>query len=560
MATSPRKFAPAIPLLGRSSTAGNRSPHLSFLPLPYPSLGTNVFRLMQSSSSSSNSNRPGNNMDLQGEQQHDDSIVERKMANETSHQIMERKSGSSVHETTTLPSDHDADNDEFFHNFASDSKDAALKELHHRAKHTTLVEGGKRLVENLEKLVERVGKKGVEQAAERAGSHVAQQTGEQLLERSSERLAQVAGERWTERTGERMAERAAERLAEQAGERLAERSGERFAEQSGEHIVERLAKRAGERMVEQAGERLAEQSGERLAERAGEKFAEKASESLAERAGEQLTKKLGESITEHAGERFVERSGERLAEEAGERIAERAGKNVIERAGEHLAERTGEQAAARTGERLAERTGGRFLEQGAERLVERATDSAASKTGVGGVFTWISRTWARVSGKSGVKSIEQGAERTAERVAKNAAEQGTERAIATAAGRQLILRRIGRGALIAIPALGGLFAAHIFRLDLLRAKQEYAMQRKQQLVGTDPRSKAWLVFGAAAAADGIDAICHFVIVYALLTEVLGHHHLMFVESVSLCCAIGSTAFAVSGELLSQAKRRKKEHP
>lgn len=53
--------------------------------------------------------------------------------------------------------------------------------------------------------------------------------------------------------------------------------------------------------------------------------------------------------------------------------------------------------------------------------------------------------------------------------------------------------------------------------------------------------------------NGTDAVTHFVIAYALLTEAIGHHQLLLVESVSLACAVVSTLLAVSGELLSQLK-------
>jgi hypothetical protein len=72
------------------------------------------------------------------------------------------------------------------------------------------------------------------------------------------------------------------------------------------------------------------------------------------------------------------------------------------------------------------------------------------------------------------------------------------------------------------------------------------------------------MFIIAALADGVDAVSHFVIVYALFTETMGHHELALVESISLACAVISTLFAVGGELLSQlkilraAKRREEE--
>jgi hypothetical protein len=125
----------------------------------------------------------------------------------------------------------------------------------------------------------------------------------------------------------------------------------------------------------------------------------------------------------------------------------------------------------------------------------------------------------------------------------------------TASGKRIALKRLGRGALISVPALGGVFALWLCRADIIRAREEWNRKRSDLV---------WTTFILAALADGTDAIIHFVIAYALLTESMGHHQLMLVESISLACAIISTLFAVGGELLSQlkiiraAKRREEE--
>lgn len=261
------------------------------------------------------------------------------------------------------------------------------------------------------------------------------------------------------------------------------------------------------------------------------------------RVGEMAAERLGE----RASERLAERAGERIVERSGERIAERAGERLAERAGERLAERTGERLAERAGERLAERTGERLASQAGERL-------ALGRS--------IGRLWERLVGKSG-RAVKGGLTRTAERAGERALERSGERAVVqsvgtgvvalerralSVSGRRLLVRRLGRAALIVVPALGGLFAVYLLRSDLERAQQEWK-RAKSELV--------WLAFLCAAFADGLDTIVHFVIAFGLLWSHHHHHlHMHLLESVSVGCAIGSTVFAVGGEAWSQLRSRR----
>jgi hypothetical protein len=397
------------------------------------------------------------------------------------------------------------------------------------------------------------------QVEHRAKEKASIAVGQKLAEQGVERLAERAGERLAERTGERLAERAGERLAERTGERLAERAGERLAE------------RAGERLAERTGERLAERAGERLAERAGERLAERTSERLAERAGERFAERTGHLWAERAGERLAERSSERIAERASERLAERAGERLAERAGERLAERAGERLATRTSERLWEQATAlwnripswRTIERGAERGFERVAERGAERIAERGVERIAERGAERLAERGSKHAAERGLERAAERgverVAERAAERSVERSLShapTSGGmvRRLlsgpaaekVALRVGRGVLITLPALGGVFALYLLRADIQRWREERA---------TPP---AWMFVGAGWA-DGLDALLHFAVAYAIWSHA-GHDLLLVLEHWSMQCAIVSTVCAVLGELWVLRRQRRLQQP
>jgi hypothetical protein len=151
----------------------------------------------------------------------------------------------------------------------------------------------------------------------------------------------------------------------------------------------------------------------------------------------------------------------------------------------------------------------------------------------------MERIWESIFGRAG--------KRTAERAGERAGLAVVERRALTVSSKRIALKRLGRGALISVPVLGGVFALWLCRADMIRAGEEWNRKRSDLV---------WMTFIAAALADGTDAITHFVMAYALLTETMGHHELVLVESISLACAIISTLFAVGGELLSQLKIRR----
>ncbi|EFJ42337.1 hypothetical protein VOLCADRAFT_97607 [Volvox carteri f. nagariensis] len=340
--------------------------------------------------------------------------------------------------------------------------------------------------------VSRVSSKVLSSAAEKAGERIGERAGERLVER----LAERAGERLTERVGERVLERAGERVAERAGERLAERMGERVAERMGERIAERAAERAGERLAERAGERLAERVGERMAERA------------------------------------AERAGERLAERAGERLAER----VAERAGERMAERLGEQALTKSGTRVgahaAEALAGRILEPttAATRAAEHSA-SAAAAHGAGAAV-------AHGAGSRGGLSMLDAA---------------IQKLLGSRLGRRFLtpqlLARVGRGAMVALPAIGALFVAHLAHQDYERMVEERA----------NGHLAAFLGFLVAFTFDVLDVLAHIVVVVGLMHQHfqvglhVPHSVLHNVEGAGIAIAVISTVAAAAAEIMAMRR-------
>jgi hypothetical protein len=273
----------------------------------------------------------------------------------------------------------------------------------------------------------------------------------------------------------------------------------RLAAEEAIKIIERSAQRG--RAIEHA----AELGLERVTERLGERTAERLGERAAERIGERSAERIGERAAERLGERAAERMGERSAERIGERAAERIGERAAERIGERSAERIGERSAERIGERAAERIGERALERAAE-IGERVGEHSV------------------IAGRRGLKEVA--------------------RPLALTIPERVALR-IGRGVLIALPALGGVFALYLLKMDKTRA----ATERKN---GARLPS---LLFGGAAVTDAVDAVFHFAIAYGVFHE-FSHHVLAQLEEASLACAFISTFCAVMGEILAYRRRKK----
>jgi len=236
---------------------------------------------------------------------------------------------------------------------------------------------------------------------------------------------------------------------------------------------------------------------------------EKGGIELSRLATEEALKILKRSAERGALERrALERGAERAAERIGERATERAGQRALEHAAEISAERTAE----RVGERAAERISERVTERVGERVTERVGE--------------------RVTERVGERALEQGISK------------GVARPLALTIPERVALR-IGRGVLIALPALGGIFALYLLKMDKTRA----IVERKNGSRST------FILFGGAAVTDAVDAVCHFAIAYGVFHE-FSHHLLAQLEEVSLGCAFFSTLCAVMGEVVAYRKRKK----
>ena len=122
-----------------------------------------------------------------------------------------------------------------------------------------------------------------------------------------------------------------------------------------------------------------------------------------------------------------------------------------------------------------------------------------------------------------------------------------------------VARRIGRGLMIALPILGGIFAFYLFRSDYKRWRLELqntasTTSRDERPAGRNRPSLALVLLGGAGVADLTDAVLHFLIAYGLF---VAHQHKFFLlaEELSMGCAVVSTCFAVLGEIASNHRRK-----
>ena len=166
------------------------------------------------------------------------------------------------------------------------------------------------------------------------------------------------------------------------------------------------------------------------------------------------------------------------------------------------------------------------------------------------------------SHRIGERAAERAAERVGARAFERAEERGVERRTAgSIAGRasqrgvakraapialtipERVALRIGRGVLIALPALGGIFALYLMKTDRKRATLERS---------TGSRLSFMWLFGGAAVTDAVDAVCHFVIAYGMLRE-LGHHFLAHVGGqLGMCLCLNAMCCIGRGCGLSKA--------
>lgn len=316
------------------------------------------------------------------------------------------------------------------------------------------------------------------------------------------------------------------------------RAKEKAAFGIAEHVTEQVSKVAEKGLAKHFGELVVKETGERMVERA------------AQRTGGEMIGKLGERVSERAGERagerLVERTGERIAEMTGERIAERTAKRksqeAMKKVGEHFADRALEEAGGKLFRRSMNKAGTEVVEKIGERVAERGTERALEHVGGETAARVLDRSSERLGerffghtgrGKRGLeRTIEVSGEKFAVRVAENGAER--------------LVGRLTKGLMIALPAIGGLFALYLFTTDVERIKEEWPHRIKPSLV----------MFAGATVADLADMFLHFFLFAGLLAH-WSHHKLVVVEKLSLTCAVISTVCAVVGEIVSFNVRKRR---
>ena len=290
--------------------------------------------------------------------------------------------------------------------------------------------------------------------------------------------------------------------------------------------------------IHQVEHRAKEKTGIKLGEKVATQLLRSTERKGISRLAERMVERM-QMIWESVTGRGVERYGERVAERgavAGQRFLSRGERRmatgVAERAGERVTERTGQRMA----ERAAERGGGKF--------------SAAARRSIGRHATELGER----TGETGLVLASKG-----RRAAATATDRASYAAVRTT-GR--LTRSMARIFLIALPALGGLFAIWLLKADLRRVREvrEEREDYEWAAYGTLPsKLRPCLpstMFAGAAVADLLDAVAHFVIAYAVLIE-LGHSKIILKwEEISLACAIVSTVLAIAGEVADWRKMNK----
>ena len=343
---------------------------------------------------------------------------------------------------------------------------------------------------------------------------------------------------------------------------------------------ERQQRHAKSHMFSGAMHQVEHRAKEKTSIKLGEKAATQLLKSTERKGLSRLVERLFERIQivwESVTGRGVERYGERFGERAGERVAERgavAGQRLLSRAERKMA--TG--VAERTGERVAERTGQRFLSRGERRMAtgvaERAGERITERTGqrmaerAAERGATASSKYSAAARRSIGRHVAELGERTSETglvlasKGRRAAATATDRAsYAAVRTTERMARSVARIFLIALPALGGLFALWLLKADVKRIREvrEEREDFEWAAYGTLPSKRRpclpSTMFAGAAVADLVDAIAHFVIAYAVLIE-LGHSKILKWEEISMACAIVSTIMAITGEVADWRKMNK----
>ncbi len=113
-------------------------------------------------------------------------------------------------------------------------------------------------------------------------------------------------------------------------------------------------------------------------------------------------------------------------------------------------------------------------------------------------------------------------------------------------GARIVFTKLGRGLAIAVPAVGGIFAAVITRVDYKRYKTERNLAN----------ISATRAFGVAAIFDVVDCVAHIWTALGLsgiitaISEHTLHETVHFSETLSVISAVIATVSAIYGEFTS----------
>jgi len=267
--------------------------------------------------------------------------------------------------------------------------------------------------------------------------------------------------------------------------------------------------------VEEAGEHLV---GKGTA-KASEQFLRKTATETGGRAAERASKIGGEQVLKHAEAEVFNRAGRVM-----KRSNDRPFKNIF-------VDCFPWNAGARSGKRRTEKV----FNFGGEWMRKRLVFGPKSRS-VGAGTKIIGETSEQMVVRSTENAMMKAGTRSGEEMAANIARKGSTRAMS----------RVGKGMMIAIPAVGALFATYLMKSDLERIHEEW----NRRIAASS------LLFVGAGLADLIDMLIHFFIVFGLLLHG-DRHKLVVAEEISMLCAVVSTVCAVAGEVMSSRIRRRR---
>jgi hypothetical protein len=326
---------------------------------------------------------------------------------------------------------------------------------------------------------------------------------------------------------------------------------------------------AKKQVEHRAKEKLSILAAEKVAHGVLERGVERGTDRAAEHAMERGAEQVSKIATERAFERSVERAVERSVETGAERASERGASSLLARIWPaRFSKRAAEQGMEKGAEQLSKIGTERAFRRGAEHAVERSVKSGVTRAGERGMErgaeraaeSAIERSAERASKVATKRAVEQGVERAAELSIEKSAEQVTERSASKLLAQTLptrfskspvakklggkIMARLGRGVVIGLPVLGGIFALHLAKHDFLRAKEE-------ELSSPGKIPKAFYV---AAVSDGADGVAHFVLALGI-AQGWPHDSLYLLEYTSLGFAGISTIAVVAAEIMVARKQR-----